>query len=103
MWRAHLNVPKPGPTPDIGIWHLLSGGPVDPLYHLSLMPLIRDEICSVLHGYNDRSYAKNRHPLYRTVAGREKLAFVFGFLAAAIAVLAGLSWFQNPRQRSFTD
>jgi diguanylate cyclase (GGDEF)-like protein/PAS domain S-box-containing protein len=35
------------------------------------------------------------NPLYRTIAGREKLAFVFGFLAAAIAVLAGLSWFQK--------
>jgi len=42
-----------------------------------------------------RATLRTLNPLSGSIVARPKLAFVFGFLATAIAVLAALSWFQR--------
>jgi diguanylate cyclase (GGDEF)-like protein/PAS domain S-box-containing protein len=42
-----------------------------------------------------RATLRTLNPLCGSLVARQKLAFVFGFLATAIAVLAALSWFQR--------
>jgi diguanylate cyclase (GGDEF)-like protein/PAS domain S-box-containing protein len=73
------------------MWQLLRDGSADP-FDNPLNPLAKE--LGRLHDQNGRGYPENPQFTMRQSCRSPRLAFVFGFLATTIAVLAVLSWFQ---------
>ena len=76
------------------MWRLLEGGSADPPDYAFLHALAKrfGRFCMIKMV---RATGRILNSRCGSLAARPKLAFVFGFLAAAIAVLAAVSWFQR--------
>src|ERR1700676_2776519 len=96
MWHAHLGVPKLEVIFERSRWRLLFAGSGSS----SPTSILHTRVCEgILIGFFMVKMIRAAQSTINLRCGslvpRPKLAFVFGFLAAATAVLVALSWFHS--------